>query len=140
MKGLMTLLGIDLGKLIQEGKVSGVTAQDDDLILDLEKILPAPHIEGKVVSVRVEGNNIIQIFGASDAPPVKNVRAGNYMFLQAQSSPFREAAHERCGLILIDMDRTDPLDLLPGALQRTACRGLHKSDLGVRLTFLRKRL
>src|SRR5712671_6348140 len=79
LKGISFPRTAEKGKLIQEGKVSGVTAQDDDLILDLEKILPAPHIEGKVVSVRVEGNNIIQIFGGSDAQPVKYVRAGNYM-------------------------------------------------------------
>src|SRR6202022_3276386 len=79
VKGLMGLFGIDLGGLIKEGKVPGVRAQEDDLILDLEQILPPPHIEGKVVSVRIEGEKIIQIFGGSDAKPVKNIRAGNYM-------------------------------------------------------------
>ena len=53
-------------------------AEEDDLILDLEQILPPPHIEGKLVSVRIEGEKI-QIFGGSDAKPVKNIRAGNYM-------------------------------------------------------------
>jgi hypothetical protein len=75
----MTLLDIDLGKLIREGKVSGVTAQEDVLILDLGKILRPPTYEGKVVSVRLEGNTIVQIFGGSDARPAKNIRAGNYM-------------------------------------------------------------
>jgi Protein of unknown function (DUF1003) len=51
---------------MKEGKVPGVGAQEDDLMIDLEQILPAPHIEGKVVSVRIEGDKIIQVFGGSD--------------------------------------------------------------------------
>ncbi len=51
VKGLMDIFGIDMGRLIKEGKVPGVQAQEDDLILDLEQILPPPHIEGKAVAV-----------------------------------------------------------------------------------------
>jgi hypothetical protein len=40
VKGLMGLFGIDLGSLIKESKVPGVQAQGDDLLLDLEQILP----------------------------------------------------------------------------------------------------
>src|ERR1700730_16423762 len=79
VKGLMDLFGIDLGSLIKEGKVPGVEAQEDDLILDLEQILPPPHIEGRVVSLRMEGEKIVQIFGGSDAKTANNIRAGNYM-------------------------------------------------------------
>src|SRR6266480_6317794 len=79
VKGLMDIFGIDMGGLIKEGKVPGVQAQEDDLILDLQQILPPPHIEGKVVSVRIEGEKIIQVFGDPDAKPMKNTRSGNYM-------------------------------------------------------------
>jgi len=51
VKGLMDIFGVDMGRLIKEGKVPGVQAQEDDLILDLEQILPPPHIEGKAVAV-----------------------------------------------------------------------------------------
>jgi len=135
VKGLMTLLGIDLGKLIQEGKVSGVTAQDDDLILDLEKILPAPHIEGKVVSVRVEGNNIIQIFGGSDAQPVKYVRAGNYMAFRHNRLRFGKLLMNDADLILIDMDRADPLDFFLEHYREQLSAGYTKvtSESGLRV-------
>ncbi len=79
VKGLMDIFGIDMGGLIKEGKIPGVQAQEDDLILDLERILPPPHIEGKVVSVRMEGDTIVRVFGGPDAKPMKNIRAGNYM-------------------------------------------------------------
>jgi hypothetical protein len=110
VKGLMGLFGIDLGGLIKEGKVPGVRAEEDDLILDLEQILPPPHIEGKVVSVRMEGEKIIQIFGGSDVKPVKNIRAGNYMAYKNNRLRFGKLVMNDADLILIDMDPNDPLD------------------------------
>src|ERR1700686_804537 len=59
VKDFIDLFGIDLGGLIKECKVPGLQADGDDLILDLEQILPPPHIEGKVSSVRIEGDDII---------------------------------------------------------------------------------
>jgi hypothetical protein len=110
VKGLMGLFGIDLGKLIKEGRVSGAQAEGDDLILDLEQMLPPPHIEGKVISVRIEGDNIIQIFGGPDTKPVKNVRAGNYMAYRNNRLRFGKLVMNDVDLTLIDMDPTDPLD------------------------------
>jgi hypothetical protein len=110
VKGLMGLFGIDLGGLIKEGKVPGVRAEDDDLILDLEQILPPPHIEGKVVSVRMEGEQIIQVFGGSDAKPARNIRAGNYMAYKDNRLRFNKLLMNDADLILIDMDPNDPLD------------------------------
>jgi hypothetical protein len=110
VRGLMDLFGIDLGTLIKEGKVPGAEAQEDDLILDLEQILPPPHIEGKVLSVRMEGDKIIQVFGGSDAKPVKNIRAGNYMAYKNNRLRFGKLVMNDADLILIDMDPNDPLD------------------------------
>jgi len=110
VKGLMDLFGIALDKLIKEGKVPGVEAQGDDLILDLEQILPPPHIEGKVVSVRLEGERIIQIFGGPDVKPMKNIRAGNYMAYKNNRLRFGKLVMNDTDLILIDMDPNDPLD------------------------------
>src|ERR1700674_2302283 len=110
VRGLMDLFGIDLGGFIKEGKVPGVRAQEDDLILDLQQILPPPHIEGKVVSVRIEGEKIIQIFGGSGTKPVKNIRAGNYMAYKNNRLRFNKLVMNDADLILIDMDPNDPLD------------------------------
>jgi hypothetical protein len=110
VKGLMGLFGIDLGSLIKEGKVLGVQAEGDDLLLDLEQILPPPHIEGKVVSVRIEGDKIIQIFGGSDAKPMKNIRVGNYMAYKNNRLRFNKLLMNDVDLILIDMNPGDPLD------------------------------
>jgi hypothetical protein len=129
VKGLMGLLGIDLGKLIQEGKVPGVKAQEDDLILDLEQILPAPHIEGNVISVRIEGTNIVQIFGGSDAKPVKNVRAGNYMAYKHNRLRFGKLLMNDVDLILIDMDPSDAFDFFLDHYKEQLSAGYTKTTL-----------
>jgi hypothetical protein len=135
VKGLMDLFGIELGGLIKESKVPGVEAQEDDLILDLEQILPPPHIEGKVVSVRIQGDNIIQIFGGLDAKPVKNIRAGNFMAYKNNRLRFGKLAMNDADLILIDMDPNDPLDFFLDHYKEQLSAGYAKitPDSGLRV-------
>jgi len=129
VKGLMDLFGMDLGGLIKEGKVPGVRAEEDDLILDLEQILPPPHIEGKVVSVRIEGEKIIQVFGGSDAKPVKNIRSGNYMAYKNNRLRFNKLVMNDADLILIDMDPGDPLDFYLEHYKEQLSAGYTKTTL-----------
>ena len=135
VKGLMDLFGIDLGELMKEGKVPGVRAQEDDLIIDLEQILPPPHIEGKVVSVRIEGDRIIQVFGGSDVKPVKNIRAGNYMAYRNNRLRFGKLVMNDADLILIDMDPNDPLDFYLDHYKEQLSAGYAKitPDSGLRM-------
>ena len=134
VKGLMDLFGIDLGSLIKEGKIPGVEAQEDDLILDLEQILPPPHIEGKVVSVRMEGEKIIQIFGDSDTKTAKNIRAGNYMAFKNNRIRLGKLVMNDTDLILIDMDPKDPLDFFLDHYKEQLSAGYSKlmPDSGLR--------
>jgi len=135
VKGLMDLFGIDLSTLIQEGKVPGVGAQEDDLILDLEQILPPPHMEGKVVSVRIEGEKIIQIFRGSGAKPVKTIRAGNYMAFKNNRIRLGKLVMNDTDLILIDMDPNDPLDFFLDHYKEQLSAGYSKltPDSGLRV-------
>jgi hypothetical protein len=135
VKRLMDLFGIDFGSLIKEGKVPGVEAHEDDLILDLEQILPPPHIEGKVVSVRMEGEKIIQVFGGSDVKTAKNVRAGNYMAFKNNRIRLGKLVMNDTDLILIDMDPNDPLDFFLDHYKEQLSAGYSKlmPDSGLRV-------
>jgi len=135
VKGLMGLFGIDLGGLIKEGKVQGVRAEEDDLILDLQQILPPPHIEGKVISVRMDGEYIMQVFGGSAAKPGKNVRSGNYMAYRNNRLRFNKLLMNDADLILIDMDPDDPLDFFLEHYKEQLSAGYTKTtpDSGLRV-------
>jgi hypothetical protein len=62
----MDLIGTDLASLIKAGKLTGMKAEKDDLILDPQQILPPPHIQGKVSAIRLQGDDIVQVFGHPD--------------------------------------------------------------------------
>jgi hypothetical protein len=135
IKGLMDLFGIDMGSLIKEGKIPGVEAKEGDLILDLELILPPPHLEGKVVSIRLEGEKIIQVFGGSDVKPMKNMRAGNYMAFKNNRIRLGKLVMNDTDLVLIDMDQNDPLDFFLDHYKEQLSAGYSKltRDSGLRV-------
>jgi hypothetical protein len=107
VKGFMDLFGIELADLINTRKVAGVRTEGDDLILNPEEILPPPHIEGRVTQVRIEGDRIIQIFGAGSP---RTTGAGNYMAYRGHQLRFGKLTMIDTDMILIDMDPRDPFD------------------------------
>jgi hypothetical protein len=61
VRGLMKLFGLDMAKLINTRKTKGVSVDDNDIILDPALMLPPPRIRGRITSVRVQGDEIVQI-------------------------------------------------------------------------------
>lgn len=106
----MDAFGIDVSDLIKSGKVPGVQSEENDLILDLEQLLPPPHIEGKVTAVRVEGDSIIQAFGAAAAGSGVKQQSANYMSYQGNRLRFGRLTMDDADLVLYDLDPGDPLD------------------------------
>lgn len=77
VKGLMDLLAETISKLIDTRKVRGVRAQGDDLFLTPSELFPPPHIEGRLSSIAIQGNEIVQEYG-SGSKSWANL-SGNYM-------------------------------------------------------------
>jgi hypothetical protein len=113
VKGLMDAFGIEVDNLIQSGKVPGVAADGNDLIFNLEQMLPAPHIEGRVIKVRLEPNTIVQTFGSDGTnkyvKPMPKF-SGNYMALQGNKVQIGKLMMDDCDIVVQDMDPSDPLD------------------------------
>jgi hypothetical protein len=108
VKGLMDLLGLKIADLINTRKVAGVRIQGDDLYLTPEQIFPPPHIRGRVTDVRIEGNQIVQIFGKK--PPDTPQFNGNYMAYRGGQLRFGKLTMSDTDMVLIDMDPQDPFD------------------------------
>jgi hypothetical protein len=109
VKGLMDLLGIQIASLIKAGKVPGVEAEKDDLILDPQQILPPPRIQGKVTAVRLQGDSIVQLFDAPDKIAISRPRE-NYMQYEGNRLRFGKLTMNDTDLVLLDMDPRDPFD------------------------------
>ena len=110
VKGLMDAFGVEIDDLIKTGKIPGVQAEGDDLILDLSQILPPPHLEGKVTAIRIEGNAIVQIFGTPDKKPAEKLPNANYVSCQGNQLRVGKLTMADADVILSDLDPNDPLD------------------------------
>lgn len=110
VKGLMDLLGLKIADLINTKKVRGVRSEENDLILDPQQILPPPHIEGRVTAIRIEGNQIVQVFGNKPNAELPLAFGGNYMAYRGAQLRFGKLTMSDTDMILIDMDPKDPFD------------------------------
>jgi hypothetical protein len=110
VKGLMDLLGIDIADLINAKKVQGVAVERDDLLLDPAEILPPPRIRGKVTAVRIQGNEIVLIFGTPQPANFASGISGNYMAYRDNELRFGKLTMHDTDMVLIDMDPQDPFD------------------------------
>lgn len=108
VKGIMNLFGIDLANVLGSSKVPGIDVDKDDLILDMSKLAPPPHIQGKVTAVRIENDQVVTIFGTGEAaPPIEN---GNYMAFRGNKLRFGKLTMEDADITVLDLDPSDPLD------------------------------
>jgi hypothetical protein len=113
VQGIMDLLGVKIANLISTKKVRGIRVDGDDLLIDVQQILPPPRIEGRVTSVRIEGPQLIQVFGTlpkdGGATKLFSTR-GNYMAYRGARLRFGKLTMSDADMILIDTDPRDPFD------------------------------
>jgi hypothetical protein len=127
LKGLLDLLGIDIARLIDTKKIQGISVDKDDLILNPEQILPAPHIQGRVTAVRVQGNDIVQVFGTTQPSTFAARQTGNYIAFRHGEMQFGKLTMHDSDLIMIDLDLHDPLDFYLDHYQDQLVAGYTKS-------------
>ena len=136
--GLMDSFGIAIADLIKSGRVPGVEAQENDLILDLEQILPAPHIDGKVTAVRIENNSIIQTFGGTGAAPSAKLQNANYMSYRGNRLRFGRLTMDDADIVLYDMDPADPMDFFLDHYREQVAAGYTKISTNFQLRIFLK--
>lgn len=115
-KKLMDAVGLHTSKLVKGTDPRGVSIVGDDLIMDLNVLMPPPRVRTKVTGVRIEGDRIVQTFGGRDAarereeltPPDSS--AQNYMYYRGGTIRFRKFIMEDADMQVIDLDPGDPLD------------------------------
>lgn len=124
VEGLMDLFGIELADLIKTNKLVGVRAEKDDIILDPAAILPPPQIAGKVSEVRLEGDNVVQVFGGPIA--WRPSMTGNYMAYRGNRLRFGKLTMQDTDMVLLDMDPADPFDFSLDRYQEQLTAGYTK--------------
>jgi hypothetical protein len=135
IKGLMDLLGATLAKLIDTRKVRGVRTEKDDLILTPSEAFPPPHIQGRLSSIAIRGNEIVQGYGNSSSPSVKI--SGNYIAYRGAQLRFGKLTMSGTDLTLVDMNPQDPFDFYLDHYQDQLVAGYTKAtpSFGLRSYF-----
>jgi len=128
------VLGVEMDEMIKTQASRGVTVDGDDILLDPERLVPPPHIKGRLTAVRVEKDRIVQIFGGTGrdlAPPDPDAR--NYMYYKGGTLRFGKLTMNGADLQIVDADPGDPFyfylkeykkQLVAGYSQNTPSLGL----------------
>jgi hypothetical protein len=111
---LMNAFGLSLDKLVDLGGARGAKVDGNDILLDPSRVVPPPAVEGRLTSIRVEDDEIVQVFGSREqadkigpiTPP--DTRAPNYMFYRGGTLRFGKLLMLDADLQIVDMDPSDP--------------------------------
>jgi hypothetical protein len=118
VKGLLDLLGLDVGDLMKMPPGSGMRAEGDDLLMDTAAMLPPPRTEGRLQRVAVTGNRLsLQMTGAATPPPrpatLPLPSGRNYLYFFGGTIRFGKLTMSNADMQLIDADPSTPFDFFP---------------------------
>ena len=116
---LMKALGLTMQKMVDVSKAVGVTIEKNDFILDPFRVLPPPVIKGRLLSVRVVNDELVQEIGPLPGPDAQiasiptppDTSAKNYMYYRGGHLHFgRKLLMTDADMQVLDADPSDPFD------------------------------
>lgn len=136
-------LGLQLDDLLDLSGSRAAIARGDDIYLDPTKILPPPAIDGRVRSVRVEGNELVQEFARLPEDSVferyarPDTSAANFVYFRGSRLRFGRLEMRDTDLLIVDVDPADPFDLFLERFNRQLVAGYSRTmpHLGLRAFF-----
>ncbi len=129
VQGLLKLFGLDMAKLINTRYTKGVSVDDNDFILDPARMLPPPRMRGRVTAVRVQGDEMIQIFGHGTRNPAAEEPHSNYMAYSGGILCFGRLTMTNVDMRLIDADPSDPFEFFPDRYKDQLVAGYSKTTV-----------
>jgi hypothetical protein len=127
VKGLMKLFGLDMAKVINTRNTKGFTVDDNDIILDPTLMLPPPKMRGRITAIRVQGDEIVQIFGNGPAGVAPASRRSNYIAYHGGVVRFGRLTMTDADMRLIDANPADPFDFFPDHYNEQLVAGYSKT-------------
>jgi hypothetical protein len=128
IRPVLKVFGVKMDDLLKVKPGHGVEVVDNDLILDLSRILPAPAITGRLSAVRVESGALVQVFGNPESSRTpRRAPARNHIYWRGGQLSFGKLTMSETDLELIDMDPADPLDFSVDNWQSQLVAGYSKT-------------
>ena len=137
--GLLKALNLTLASLLDLSKSHGARVDKNDIILNPDSILPPPAISGRIVDVRVEGQQVVQRFGRtrpgteSGAPQTRaplvpsDTSAPNYIFFHGGTLRFGKLYMVHADMQIVDAEPKDPFDFSMDGYEKQLIAGYSKN-------------
>lgn len=107
LKWLLNSLHVDVADLVGKNKIAGVDIQGNDIIFDTGQLLPPPHIQGQLTTVRVVNPDLEVIYGDATADVQRVEQWRNFISLRGGSLDFGKLTMHDVDLTMIDIS-SDP--------------------------------
>ena len=115
---LLDLFGLKLDDVMSMKANHGVEVHDEDVLVDVGKVISPPELRGRIVSVEIVDGKLRQRLASTDGatagalrPPRAGVR--NYVFFSGSTIRFGKLTMDDADLRLIDADQRDAFDFFP---------------------------
>ena len=114
---LLHALGLHLEKMLNLKGSRGAVVRGDDILLDPASMLPPPQIAGRLASMKVDGDLLVQSFVRSPDDTIFGTMVrpdsgiANYLFFRGGRLRFGKLTMTDTDLLIRDADERDPLDL-----------------------------
>jgi hypothetical protein len=111
--GLLKAVGMTMQKMLALPKERGISAEGNDLLLDPNRALPPPKVELHLVGVRVEGDELIQLFDAGRHLPAlvfPRPEEKNTMLFRGGTLRMGKLLMVDAEMQVADTDPADPFD------------------------------
>ena len=138
-ESLLHALGLRLDDMLDLHKSTAARVKGDDIYLDPTKILPPPAISGRLTSVRVEGDALVQEFATLPEDSVftgyarADSAAPNYLFFRGGRLRFGRLEMRDTELQILDLDPSDPFDLFLAEYNKQLTAGYSRNRANLSL-------
>src|SRR5262245_36773718 len=132
---LMHALGLKLEKMMDLSGSRGASVSGDDILLDPLAIIPPPTVAGKLKSVRVEGNYLVQQFVQTRDDTVfgtfvvADSGSKNFIYFRGGTLRFGKLTMVDTDLLNHDANESDPFDVYFKEYNRQLVAGHSKNLL-----------
>ncbi len=111
LKGMLGRFRVAISDLFHPQDVPGLQVSGNDIFLDTPKLLPPPHIRGRLTSVRVVNPDLEEIYGnaQNDVAHVEQWR--NFLQLSGGTIDFGKLTMHHVDLMMIDISNDAWFDL-----------------------------
>lgn len=111
MKGLFGMFHLQLDDLMPKTTVPGLEASGNDVYLDTQRMLPPPHVHGKITSIQMMGDRVRVIYGGATPTEEELAQWHNFLRLSGGTVSFGKLTMRQADLTLIDASDDGWFDL-----------------------------